>query len=158
MTLRNSKGFTLVEILVAVLVIGAGLMMAARMQLIGIQNTQGGYLRAQAANLSYEIIDRMRTNIVGLSAGDYDMLVDDDSPTEITCGGATANCTPAQMAQYDNYWWRQTISRALPSGTGSIATTDSGDFTTVTVSMSWVDPYSAADGNEQTIIMAELPQ
>ena len=158
MTLHNSKGFTLVEILVAVLVIGSGIMLAARMQLMAIQNTQGGYLRAQSANLSYEIIDRMRTNIVALSNGNYDIQAADATPAEVDCGGSSANCTPSQMAQYDQYWWRETIGRALPSGTGAIATTDSGGFTTVTVDMTWVDPYSAAAGSEQITITAELPQ
>jgi type IV pilus assembly protein PilV len=158
MTRRNSNGFTLIETLVAMAVIGAGMLLAARMQLMAIQNTQGGYMRAQAANVGYEIIDRMRTNIPALSGGNYDIASADASPGAMDCTGATANCSTAQMAQADQFWWRQTLSQTLPSGNGAITTTDSGDFTTVTVDITWIDPYSAADGSEQTSIVAELPQ
>jgi len=79
-------------------------------------------------------------------------------PAQWTARGATANCSTAQMAQADQFWWRQTLSQTLHSGNGAITTTDSGDFTTVTVVITWIDPYSAADGSEQTSIVAELPQ
>jgi type IV pilus assembly protein PilV len=156
MTNRHSKGFTLIEILIAILVIGAGFLLAARMQLMAIQNTQGGFFRAQAAYLGYEIIDRMRTNIPGVSAGSYDLTSAEATPDPIDCKGPTADCTTTDMAQFDQIWWRTTLSRALPSATGAIATTDDGDFTTVTVNMTWIDPYSAANGADQSVITAEL--
>jgi type IV pilus assembly protein PilV len=156
MTNHHSKGFTLIEILVAILVIGAGLLLAARMQLMAIQNTQGGYFRAQAAYLGYEIVDRMRTNIPAVSAGDYDLASTDGTPVEVDCKGPSADCTIAEMAQFDQFWWRSALDNALPSATGAIATVDDGDFTTITVNVTWMDPFSVANGAEQSVITAEL--
>jgi type IV pilus assembly protein PilV len=156
MTNHHSRGFTLIEVLVAILVIGAGLLLAARMQLVGIQNTQGGYMRSQAAYLGYEIVDRMRTNIPAVSAGSYDLASTDGTPVEVDCKGTDADCTTADMAQFDQFWWRTALGNALPSATGAIATVDDDDFTTVTVNVTWMDPFSVADGAEQSVITAEL--
>jgi len=71
MSHRNSNGFTLIEILVSIVVIGVGLLGTARMQMLAIQNTQGGYFRAQASNIGYDIIDRMQGSCRQLYDGGY---------------------------------------------------------------------------------------
>jgi type IV pilus assembly protein PilV len=158
MRFEKDSGFTLIEILISIVVIGVGLMATARMQLLAVQNTQGGYMRAQASNIGYDIIDRMRVNTPALTNGDYDIGADDDTPAVIDCKGADANCSTVEMAQFDHFWWRETVEEFLPSGTGAIATEDNGTFTKVTVSLTWIDPYSAADGAEQNVFTAELPR
>jgi len=62
------------------------------------------------------------------------------------------------MAQFDLYWWRETINEFLPGGTGAIVTADNGTITKVTISLTWVDPNSAANGAEQSVFTAELPR
>ena len=155
---RNSNGFTLVEILVAVVVVGVGLLATARMQLLAIQNTQGGYLRAQASNIGYDIVDRMRGNTPAVTNGDYDIAAGAGMPVQVVCKGAGADCSTAQMAQFDLFWWRRTIAESLPTGTGAIATVDDGTITTVTINLTWIDPYSAADGAELNTFTVELPR
>ena len=153
---RNNHGFTLIEILVAIVVLGIGLFGAAKMQLVAIQNTQGGYLRAQASNIGYDIIDRMRANTLAVTSGDYDISDDDNTPAQIDCKGADADCSTAEMAQFDQYWWRQTVDELLPNGAAGIVTVDNGTTTKVTISVTWIDPYSAADGPVQNVFLVEL--
>lgn len=155
---RQSSGFSLIEILVAVLILGVGLLATARMQIAGIQNTQGGYMRAQASNLAYDMVDRMRTNTPAVTDGDYDLAIDGATPTVVACKGQAVSCSTTEMADFDQFWWRSTIDAFLPSGAGSIETEDNGTFTTVTVTLTWFDPTSAADGAEQNILTAELPR
>jgi type IV pilus assembly protein PilV len=155
---KNEFGFTLIEILIAVVIMGVGLLITAKMQLVAIQNTQGGYMRSQAANIGYDIIDRMRTNIPAVTNGDYDIAAGDGQPAPIDCKGNDANCSTGQMAQFDHFWWRETIGEFLPNGTGSIVTADNGTFTKVTITLSWLDPYSVAQGAEQNVFTAELPR
>ena len=158
MNRKNENGFTLIEILIAVVIMGVGLLMTAKMQLVAVQNTQGGYMRAQAANIGYDVIDRMRANVPAVTAGNYDLAGGAAKPAPIDCKGNDADCSTAQMAQFDHFWWRETIEEFLPNGTGAIATADNGTFTKVTVTLSWVDPYSAAQGAEQNVFTAELPR
>ncbi|MFQ5635194.1 MAG: type IV pilus modification protein PilV [Gammaproteobacteria bacterium] len=158
MNFRKTEGFTLIEILAALVIMGIGLLGVARMQLLSVQNTQGGYLRAQASNIGYDIIDRMRANTPAVTAGNYDITPAAATPAPINCKGALANCTPANMAQFDVYWWRQNIAVLLPSGIGGIATADNGTTTKVTISLTWIDPYSAGVGAETSTVTAEVPR
>jgi type IV pilus assembly protein PilV len=158
MKFHNHNGFSLIEVLAAMIVLGVGLLATAKMQILALQNTQGGYMRAQVAHISYDIIDRMRTNPLAVTTGNYDLAAADATPGIVNCKGAAANCTAANMAQFDHFWWRTTISEFLPNGTGAITTVDDGTFTTVTITVTWIDPYSAADGAEQSLMMAELPR
>ena len=154
----GSRGFTFVEILVAIIIIGVGLLATARMQLLAVQNTQGGYLRSQASNIGYDIIDRMRANTPAVTNGNYDLAAGDATPAQITGKGAGADCSTAQMARFDLFWWRQAVVGNLPNGTGAIATVDNGTITSVTITLTWIDPNSAADGAEQNVFTAELPR
>jgi len=155
---RHADGFTLIEILIAVVIMGVGLLITAKMQLVAIQNTQGGYMRAQAANIGYDVIDRMRANIPAVTNGNYDIVAAAAKPAPVDCKGNDANCSTVRMAQFDHFWWRETIEEFLPNGTGAIVTADNGTFTKVTVTLTWVDPYSIAQGVEQNVFTAELPR
>ncbi|MBT5229003.1 MAG: type IV pilus modification protein PilV [Methylococcales bacterium] len=65
------EGFTLIEVLIAVIVLSIGLLGFAGLQLSSLRNTNSSYTRAQAVTLSYDIVDRMRANIVGFHCGLY---------------------------------------------------------------------------------------
>jgi len=155
---RWADGFSIVEVLVTIIIIGTGLLVAARMQMMSIQNTQGGYMQAQASNIGYDIVDRMRVNLEAVNDGDYAIAAADADPAVIDCKGSTADCSTDEMAQYDVYWWRRAIGATLPSGTGAIATVQNGTITEITVTVAWFDPYTAADGAESSVFRAELPR
>ncbi len=154
----QSRGFTLIEVLVSLVILAIGLLGLAVMQVAAMQNTQGSSLRAQAVLMAYDIVDRMRANIVGANNGDYDIGVDDAAPAAPVCLGVAADCDTAQLGQFDLAQWRTSLNAYLPSGTGSIETVDIGDTTLVTINVRWLDPYSAEAGAELLTISAELPQ
>jgi type IV pilus assembly protein PilV len=62
-TIQKSTGFSMLEMLVALLVLSIGLLGVATLQVRGQQFNQVGYLRTQATFLAYDIMDRMRINI-----------------------------------------------------------------------------------------------
>ena len=67
-------GFTIIEMLIAVLVISIGLLGMAGLQTTGIQQSHNSYLKTQASMLAYDMADRMRSNLQGVNAGNYDAV------------------------------------------------------------------------------------
>jgi type IV pilus assembly protein PilV len=158
MNTAHSRGFTIIEVLVSLVILAIGLLGLAVLQIASMQNTQGGYLRAQATLLAYDVIDRMRANIRGVSDGNYDIALADPAPGGPSCLGVAANCNVAEMGQFDVTQWRASLGAYLPNGNGSIAAADIGTTTRVTVNVQWIDPYSADQGAEQLDLVAELMQ
>jgi len=158
MGIKNSRGFTIIEVLVAMVILSVGVLGLGVLQLTALQNTQGGYLRSQATILAYDIVDSMRTNIPAVTGGDYRITFNAETPATVNCYGSEADCSTNQMASADLNRWRTVLSNYLPAGNGQVGTVDIGGTTQVTVAITWVDPYSVESGNEQMVLLAELPQ
>ena len=131
-SITNNRGFTLLEILIAVVVLSIGLLGVASLQALGQRSNHSAYLRSQATALAYDMIDRMRANNAGVSGGDYNSI-DTTANTYTDPGCASSACSSSQMAQYDMYDWQQELSTQMPSGNGKVAGAGSGSIFTVTV-------------------------
>ena len=165
MNQRNSKGFSIVEVLVSMVILSIGVLALSVLQLSSMQNTQGGHMRSQATMLAYDIIDAMRANRPGVEAGAYAMVMQqDDDPGQsagndgsmaITCYGIEANCSATQMAAADLARWRTVLGTQLPSGAGQIVTAAGGAGSpSASVTVSWIDPYSAGSRVERVTLQA----
>lgn len=67
----HMKGFTLVEVLVALLILSIGLLGLAGLQAGGLRSNHSAYLRSQAVMLAHDMADRMRSNPVAAAADCY---------------------------------------------------------------------------------------
>lgn len=59
---RNASGFTLIEVMIAVLVLGVGLLGFALLQTTSVRFAQSANQRTHATNLAYDLLDQMRSN------------------------------------------------------------------------------------------------
>ena len=59
---KYSQGFSLIEVLVAVLIVGVGILGVAGMQVVSLQQNRNVLLRDQALQAANDILDRMRAN------------------------------------------------------------------------------------------------
>lgn len=74
MTGRSGQaGMTLIEVLVAVLILGVGLLGAAALQLNALRYTDSALMTSQASFIAYDMLDRIRAN----SAADYTVAAPD---------------------------------------------------------------------------------
>lgn len=147
----RAGGFTLFEVLIAVLILSIGLLGVAGLQLYGVRYNQGSMLRSQATMAAYDIMDRMRANaeeayVDPVDPGDnsrYDDADTDSPPADPGCSGA-GGCTPTQLADHDIAQWANLVS-ALPGGRGRIES--AGGNHSVTVSWTENEGRWAEDEN-----------
>lgn len=122
-------GFTLLEILLALLVASVGILGIGMLQVKSLQYTQSGLINTQAAALAWDISERIRLN-AGQHLG-YEIAADDPYPPE-NC--VTKSCSPDEIITSDLHLWRTAIAQALPQGKGEIVVPKP---LVVTVTITW---------------------
>lgn len=159
---RDDSGFTLIEVLIAVLIIAIGLLGLAALQTVALSNSNISSLRSIASIDSENVTEMMRANIAGVNTNVYDQGADTASvnyaainpasppstPT-IDCrtkfASGNTRCLPDQQAKADAFFWVQAIARDLPGGTGQVVCNDRlatdadtcTDGSSHTVTVSW---------------------
>jgi type IV pilus assembly protein PilV len=111
------SGFTLIEVLIAVLVLAVGLVGLAGIQASGLQMNDSAYMRSQASILAQDIADRARANTRGFRNGAYD---DPSADIHDDCQEHANRCTAKEMAQTDVKVWQDSVAALLPDGEGTI--------------------------------------
>jgi type IV pilus assembly protein PilV len=145
---KFSAGFSILEMLVALLVLSIGLLGVATLQIRGQQFNQVGYLRTQATFLAYDIMDRMRINKDQANNGSYDSS---SMPTS-TSDCDTTDCSPADLAIYDLVKWHTLVQETLPEGNATIVSTDAepdGVFEEHTITIQWANIIDRDDDAEK---------
>ena len=116
---QYSGGFTIIEILVAVLVLAIGLLGLAGLQMTGLSSVNNASRYTESTLAINDIIERMQANPLAINANDFSNI---NSATDIDCSAmpnpycsqyfdgnaqvAAQGCTPTQMANYDlNVWF-----------------------------------------------------
>lgn len=122
---RGCRGVTLVEILVALLVLSIGLLGLAGLQTTSLKFNTSAYYRTQATALAYDLADRMRANRQAALANAYNVGFQDPPPS---CGAVAGGAT---VAQQDLAAWRNALACRIPQSTGSV--TRNGDEFVFTV-------------------------
>ncbi|WP_243217631.1 type IV pilus modification protein PilV [Methylobacter sp. S3L5C] len=135
--MNKSAGFTLIEVLIAMVVLAVGLLGLAGLQATSLRNNQSAYTRSQATQLSYDLAERMRANIAGKVT--YTSISPSSANANANCLTSTG-CSPVEMAENDLYQWNLAVASALPGGVGTVAIA-TGVYT---VSINWDDNR---DGN-----------
>ena len=74
-SIRKTRGFSLLEVLIALLIFSFGLMGLAALQSFSVKNNQSSSFRSQATALAYMIIDNMRAVFGRSYAAEPDKLV-----------------------------------------------------------------------------------
>jgi|SRR5690554_4420734 len=128
---RNAAGFSMIEVLVALVVLAIGLLGFALLQTMNLRFTQSANYRTQATNLAYDLLDQMRAN--RFQAAWYaDLASFDDTITDIECTRPTGAVT----IQASSERWKCQVARALGPSARADVTYDLGE---VTVEISWGD-------------------
>lgn len=135
----QASGFTLIEVMVAILVMAIGLLGFALMLAMGLRFSQAANQRTQATNLAHDLLDQMRVNRImrnyyvaaGFAPGSVTGCVTGARPTGTV--GVQANITR---------WQCQVVRTLGPGASANVAIAGS----VVTVSINWQEARWTEEG------------
>jgi type IV pilus assembly protein PilV len=159
----HRRGFTLVELMVALLVLTVGLLGALALLMRASRGAGDALARSQSALLAQGLAEIMRSNRSALAAGAFDSLsanapgVAPALPT--SCALDTGPCTDSAMAQADLARWQHAVATTLPAGTGASACVDTHGTRLCEITLSWRERFSANDiaVPRQSVVVAVRP-
>lgn len=116
-----NKGFTLIEVLITLVIMAIGLLGLAGLQINSLRDNLSAEHRGKAAQLAYDMADRMRSNtdrnnLIGLD--DYTNAAVEDTDCIIV---PVVGCTPTEQAGHDLFEWERDIANSLPLGQGDVS-------------------------------------
>ena len=129
----RSRGFTLLEVLIALVILSIGLLGIATLQGVGLRSSHGAYLTSQASLLAYDIADRIRANPGMIALGG----------SVATAGGDCAlDVSDLPLSDVDRIEWSCSVQTLLPQGSGTVSRVPSAIIagaSTVTINLEWQD-------------------
>lgn len=171
---HGNRGATLIEVLIAILVLAVGILGLMGLQINGKRTNYEALQRSAAVSLAQDMINRMRANSnIALTGTFLDANYDTVTltytgggvgggqvatpPTD--CAAAGAACTPADLADFDLAAWEAQLDDAVTSNglvnpTGCIdVDTSAADGSLVTVTVAWESRIDL----DQTALLARMP-
>jgi type IV pilus assembly protein PilV len=127
-TLVRARGFSLVEVMVALLVVSIGLLGIAKMQALALSNTSGARVRALASLEAASLAATMQadrnywgkvtaTTTATIQNGSVTAASDATLTTAVECTlkatGSVAPCNGKQMAAYDLQQWAAAMQQVM---------------------------------------------
>ncbi|MCG7926682.1 MAG: type IV pilus modification protein PilV [Candidatus Thiodiazotropha taylori] len=171
------RGMTLIEVLVAAVIIGVGLLGVASLQITALQGASNADYRSRATDLTASLADRMRANLFGVDANDYitDVAADCTNPPDEICAmtpddtstNGIADCSAAEMATFD-LWeisCRNGVQTSLPGGEMIVSCIDNdatdadpcSPVSTMVVTITWQVQSDTAAPQTETVVTSIVP-
>lgn len=146
---KTSAGFTLLEVMVAMVIFSIGLLGLAGIQAVALKNNNSAYTRTVSMQLAYNMADVLRTSTdnSGSVNSIYDSVssaISGSAPKSCVQknGSGAPDCTETELANFEIYHWKKRIEKELASGLGTI--TKNGEVYTIT--LMWDDEHTGATG------------
>jgi len=112
----RQNGFTLIEVLVALVITAVGVAGFMALQTVSLKSNRTALQRSYATMHAYDIVDRMRVNSFAAVTGAYNL----DFAETATAGSVAGD---------DLVAWRAAIAADLPNGQGRTAVDGVGNAT-----------------------------
>ncbi len=140
---HRQAGSSLLEVMVAIMVMAFGLLGLAGMTASSLQYSKMAQFQTIGTQLASSYGDRMRSNVTGFMANNYDMTTAYSSTATaatVPACGTPAKCTPAEMAAIDKAEWQNELLRRLPAGGAYVTRDVSGNTLAADIWVMWADP------------------
>jgi type IV pilus assembly protein PilV len=163
---RAARGFTLVEVMVALIIISVGMLGIAKMQGLALSSTNASRSRALASIEASSLASAMQANrgywansgslpgTITVTTSGGNMSLSSSSATmqsaigavspacsgtlaTLSCFCTTAACTNINLAASDLYDWAWTLTSFLPNATATVACNNADLPVDCTIQISW---------------------
>lgn len=134
-----ARGFSIVEVLVALVVLAVGMLGIAGLYVTTLRASGGALYRTQAVSFASDMADRIRANPNAGTA--YEGAEADNN-----CVDGGVDCSPQLLAADDLWHWRQQMNGLLPDDDGDPATPQAsvdvteGTPRTYAITVRWAEP------------------
>jgi type IV pilus assembly protein PilV len=159
---KRSAGFSLVEVMVALVICSIGLLGLAKMESLALSSTGVAAARSLAAIQASSLAAAMHANPGYWAAGiapastTVNAATATTAVTACTTPGATS-CIPAALAAYDLQQWAVALQALLP-GFLSTITCSLGTFpVTCTIQIQWAENAVAANAQQTNMAVIQAP-
>ena len=148
---KANRGFTLIEVLVALIVISVGLLGIVGMEALALSSSSSARMRSLASIEAASMAAAMHANRVFWSANAITVSLSGQppavtAPTTLAGGGddcTTATgmppCTPAAMAAIDLQRWGNALSQVLPNPQATIDCPNGAPPLSCTITIQWTE-------------------
>ena len=149
-TTRTERGFSLIEVLIALIIMSVGMLGIASLYVHSMQAGRTSLFRHNAVTLAGDVADRMRANPTGANA--YT-----GAGANNNCIGGGTNCSNVQMAAQDILGWTQQAADTLPSGLVTIGFDNTVNPPVYTIAITWNEPMLDPNGQPSYTIITPIP-
>lgn len=108
--IEHHRGMTLLEVMIALVIMSVGLLGLASLQITGINNNSNSENRTESALIANDLVERMRANPLAVQAGDYAAIdyagIDCAAAPAKSCedrASAAEICSTQETAAFDAY-------------------------------------------------------
>ncbi len=156
MTKRKLQGFSLVEVLIALIIMSVGMLGIAGLYVQSMQAGRTSMLRHHAVTLAGDVADRIRANPTAGAA--YTAASGSDN----NCVAQSTNCNVAQMAANDIFVWQAQAAGFLPvfaDGSQQVQITHDAATNppTFTIVVQWDEPTPDGQVPNYTVVIPVNP-
>ncbi len=134
---RQQRGFTMIEVLVALIILAIGLLGVAGVQALSLKQTANSNIRSLVTMYAYDLSERMRAE-----PGHF---ADYEKAAAATCN----NCAD------DLASWHTAVVTDIPTATTAVDVTTNANLTTAEITISWAerDLYNDAAAQSYTLFV-----
>lgn len=135
-------GFTLIEVLVALVIFAVGLLGIAALHIESLNAGRTAINRTKAVALASDLADRIRANRAACT--ELGCAYEGSGTLNLACE-STTGCTPAELAAHDVFRWRAQGNAQLPTFASLVDYTFRADVPDdYLIRVEWVEPGSTA--------------
>lgn len=146
------RGFSMIEVLIAVLILSFGISSIGMMMLATMTNTRGAMYRSRAISLAQDMVERIHANYEGRALYDTDDTTGEDKGCFQSGATSPPACSSGDLAAHDIWQWADSlrnVTTGLPSGAGTIDRDSTTSPPEYTVTVSWTE----GNGNNQSFTL-----